>query len=377
MNGQKRFFLIFIFIIIFLLFIPCVVKADVSNYCKEKGYNQETDTYDYEYCLYLNSEFHKGFIKIPKSIYDSEPYWFINVYSDSLSLICTSKNLVVASYISSNQNFVFSNIKCAYDVDSEGLVSTKSHNLTMSGCWYFVDRILYTHDVMIRINSPNDSGFNHYHSMIQQNISLKTPSLSYMSDKGFRLKLNDFYGNTFSDEFGFDIVRGLQKVSISIKDLSNNNNIFADDNIFSFTGDVEQAEDGSYYVDLLFSGYLNMLHNKDGEYLITITPYYNSYKVFPNHSKYKEYASSITFHPDIYVKYSYKKDTNSGILVEVDENGNDIDHGGDKPPEGTETDKTQEAINNQTQKIEEQTNAIKEQTEVSKNIFQQIIELPR
>ena len=62
-------------------------------------------------------------------------------------------------------------------------------------------------------------------------------------------------------------------------------------------------------------------------------------------------------------------------MIAVDKDGNPLET--EPTPELPEPDKTVEAIEDLNNSINNQTEAIKEQTEVSKNIFQQIIELPR
>lgn len=373
---MKNKILILLFILSFsFCFFDCKVAhgAEIpgfvqSKIVENKGYSSETDCYDIYYRYYKGSRLVENTISIPKNIYELD-HWYLEggvVYPTSSDYV---------EFPSSENPDMYRSYYARYTDGSWERKSSKGVYLYKND----IEGFLFCKDVVLGFRY-GDKVYGL--SELQNNFALAVPTTQYVVNTGIRLKLNGFCG--YTDIVGVsETIRSLNSVKLSVTALDAGSVVVGVNDVLA-SYDV-QGSPGNFYIDVPFGGaVLPNLNTTTRDYLIKLT--YNM-TVTRNGTGEDNYLSnSATFSHDVYAKYSYKADTNSGILIDSDENGNEIDHGGgggggDTPstsPTPTATSNaTEEAIKDQTVKIEEQTNAIKEQTEVSKNIFQQIIELPR
>lgn len=384
MNVQKRFFLIFIAIVMFLLFIPCFVNADtvdtdtVQRYVDYKG-QDSSGNHIFDFCIYLSDGKQEGSLTMPNYIYENT-HWFLAIpKNNSKNLyfvyVPTYDNLYLegSSYNFRKNPTDTKSLEVAYfgfDFSGNPMYDGTLPYLGGSSFKFEPNSVIYSKGLELYRFSSTDTSKIYSLDLLKEIDSFKCPRFTYLVNKGFRVYLNDFVGNTTTD-YLWEVTRSLTKVTIKVKNVNNSSVLFSDDNVLSYT-DVQIDNSNRYYIDLLFSDYLSCVTSSSGDYFIELTLNLQSQRKFLATRPYI-YADSTTLYPfTSFAKFSYKKDTNSGVLIDVDKDGNEIvtpgSGGEDNLPE--EVDKTEEAI-------KEQTNAIKEQTEVSKNIFQQIIELPR
>lgn len=226
------------------------------------------------------------------------------------------------------------------------------------------NNVLLVHNCSVLLGGVVD------YSLVYDWQEFKIPQMQ-LSSTGFKLNLNDFHDFGFTDDFS-STANKLTSLSLYVYDL--NNKMYLTEGADILTNLELSSEGDNYYIDIPFS-YLPYLNKSNGDYLIGITSLISTTKV---HDDLKElgtpYIQNILYSDMSYWRYQYYANSGTGLLVPSDAEGNPTTPD-DPVPEPY--DPTEEAIKNQTQKIEEQTEAIKEQTEVHKNIFQQIIELPR
>lgn len=332
MNRFKRFFLIFIAIIMFLLFIPCVVKADteISRNVEYKG-QDSSGKHIFDYCVYLSEGKDEGTLILPDYIYQNN-YWFItlprNNYQNYVYVwVSPSENLYInaSGYFKSSPKSS-SDLNLSYYVfdkttGEEKFTGSNSY-MSFSNVKFDLNSILYVKGLnLYRFTSAYPSNIYSW-SVFNENVKLKSPKITYLSGKGFRVYLQDFVGNTISDNV-YEIIRSIKKLSIKVTDVSTNSIVFVDENILAYS-DVQIDTSSRYYIDLLFSDYLTFMNLSDGEYIIQIDCDLNSSLHLVALEDYKFLDCIALYTTSVYVKYNYKKSTNSGILIEVDENGNEI-----------------------------------------------------
>ena len=248
--------------------------------------------------------------------------------------------------------------------------------LVVGGIYLSPDSVLYTRNVTFKFTDyvPNSMStwqetYNNNpgvdYQLLKTNQFFISPTMKYRVNEGFRLILNDFYGFTAQEEKR-ELIASLTGLKLIIYNNDTGQELLSDFNILSYK-DVQQLEDGQYYIDIDFKDVMPFMNTIDAEYTVfiisnlqvsSISSYTENY---PSHLR-----EVITNYQSLdYFRYIYRG--GSGILIETDKDGNIINP--DDPDPTPTPDAMQEAIN-------DQTDAIKENTEVNKNIFQEILELP-
>lgn len=382
----------FIFIFFLLLFLPTLVKgASVSDtecrsYVEEKGYDEASDSYVFNYHVYMQNGLNEGTLSLPSNLYNNKR-WFLRLSNNGLleyAISPVETLYICGSYFYKSVSDSRSTNLTEYIFRGgnweEGLMQDHSLN------YHHPNSYLYLKNVNIIFAYKQNPAFCSSLLNMQDNSSLKCPKMSLLPSTAIRVDLNDFVGSTVITSV-HETINSLSSIKLKVYDLNNNKNVvFSSDNVLSYSDVQQNLSTKEYYIDLKFSDYLTFLTNGDGDYLLEIVTSLNSQKHMVGFGDitYADFKTSYT--ATTYARYKHSVNSNTGVLIGSDSEGGEISGGGNEGGETGEDkdDKTAEAIknqtnaiNNQTQKIEEQTNAIKENTETNKNIFQQIIELPR
>lgn len=361
------------------------------------GLDEETNTYGIFYRIFNEGGLCERTVHIPADLYNKE-HWFL-FYASSVKKL-------VFGYIDTTVDFPVMNMyrpnairfelvsdsgtcyvsEYSFETDTFG----DFRRLTSRGYDEKVNAndFIYCKNVVIQMVSKANVPYTS--SFFTDYQTFKCPEMKYMTDKGVRLYVNDFHGSTDITST-YEVINALQSLDFAVLDLNNNNNTLTALNLLTYS-DLQQDEDGRYYIDLLFEDLLPYFNTINADLVLTLVTNLKSTKVvYAMDDTLRVWDMVTYFQSADYWRYQYYADSGAGLLVPSDAEGNPTNpDGGDEPtpPEKNETadainNQTQKieeqtnAINNQTQKIEEQTDAIKENTETNKNIFQQIIELPR
>lgn len=392
MNNPKRLLVVILsFVLLFSFVFITTVKAEdgimpldtttfdnsIYRYVEARGFNNEYNGYEYYYRVYTSSGIREKVIYIPTQLHD-EGSWFIYTSREA----------------SNNTTFLY---HCDIENVSFTLVNDTRLNVWQIVCGQNFDRYMYvngnwevmdsnlSYKYLGKINMQPSSIVTSKRCDLKfcdMNLTYKIdwsffadwqdfqcPDLK-LADDYFRLYMNDIHGSTIV-ETDYEVTNSLTSLGLYIYDFNSQTSLVSGDSILSLS-DLQQDEDGRYYVDIPLSRYAYLTQG-NGDFLIGVGSVLNSTKTF---NLTPAFPSQTVLYEDLsYWRYQYYSSSGSGLLVPSDAEGNPREP--DDPIPEPEPDPTEEAIKNQTEKIEEQTEAIKEQTEVSKNIFQQIIELPR
>lgn len=392
---KKRIF--FIIFIIILLFLPSLVKGvklsdeTCERYCEETGVDS-SGNHIFKYRTYLSTGKFEGTVAVSESLYNSS-HWFLVI----------SKNLGSYPYIytPSTETLYMSKSNFYDSASMSKTLNVRAYFLNDSG-WVYASNLPYLNESFIEPNSfiycknvsihfaqPKNVTLTNTLQNRQENEKLICPKPSLLGSLAIRYDLNDFAGSTTIDLIK-EQIRSLTSVKVYVYDLNNNKNlVFSDKNVLAYTDVQQNLSTGEYYIDLKFSDYLNFMQDGDGDYLVKLSLSLTSQKHLTSYGDNTDFDTTTLYTSVTYARYKYFANSKSDMLIFCDNEGNEMSGGGTSGGDNTggddkEEDKTAEAINNQTnainnqtQKIEEQTDAIKENTETNKNIFQQIIELPR
>lgn len=385
--------ILFLILFLFLTFNPIEVKAD--NYSADEyvfrevidnGYDSETDTYSFDYRVYISSGLCEGTVYIPSSIYNYENWalWinggvpnllvstsgssflYVRKYQNETRLVFDSFGNV---YLKNFRYYVYDNSTNTWTLSSSGSQSvfrTSFSNIQPNS-------IIYKKNMYINYSLSSDNTLSD--TLMRINPHLARTNLRLTNDS-IRFYLGDFHGATYELDTVTEI-RNLISILFTVRDLNTSENIIGYENLLSYR-DIEQDENGNYYIDVLFGNYLNSLQVGNGDYLISVCPILrisDHYNIFGDSTFFDMTTLYETF--DFY-RYQYYESSGTGLLVPVDAELNPINSSPviDEPIEENENDNTVNAINELNSSIEEQTNAIVESIGVQRNIFQQIVDLP-
>lgn len=380
------------------------------------GFDDASTEHYIKYRVFTASGLHEGVVPIPDEWYRYDN-WFVRItnkgrVSFTIPITFSSSTLTYKMWVENEQlkgkiyngNTGMSLYRSYYNFDTGtwpafgGKVTSDAVSIYSSGSGYGdlnPDNFLYCKNMNVAYTI---NGKDYSRDLFCDYQSFNCPTLSYMpSPSGFRLYMNDFHGSTFSNSF-YEVINNLMSVTLVVYDI--NQKQYSTDSLdLLHLYDLQQDSSGRYYLDIIIGDILPYMQVGNGDYLIAIGSVLTS-------SRYAYYIEGITENPFSFVKayttidywrYQYFAGSGTGILVPTDSEGNPTkpstpvdpdDPSGDteNPNSGVEQglsdvkdsiDQQTGAIKEQTDAINEQTNTIKEQTEVNKNIFQQIIELPR
>lgn len=232
--------------------------------------------------------------------------------------------------------------------------------------FYMPNNVITTNGVRVVVTKQLEVDYQ----VANKQQMFKSPHMKILVNKGFRLYLNDFF--TFSDVTD-DGTLLAELSALKFTSYEMNSKIYYSEavDVLQYR-EVEEDSEGNKYIDLLYDDFLQYFQTTSGDYLIGIRSdltclyLYNGFGSLSTSYDIRLYKFKSVYQSMDFFRYKYDAETGIGELIPVDENGNPINPAEPQPT----PDLTQQAI-------KEQTDAIKEQTEVSKNIFQQIIELPR
>lgn len=422
MKSNKILVVLLIFIYLFSL--SFVVKANdyaimplsttsdegyVYRNCYWGEYDTETDTYPFHYRIFNSGGKHEGVVKVPSNLYNLSNYFLLCDANGTVSLFqYGSQNAsttytigIFAQYYNSNKHILW-NVwyQYIYNKDTETFGNSiyyKNGACEFSGLPFQANNFLYTKG----LNMVYDNNLASL-SLCQDFQDFEVPELGYMPADGgaFRIYLNDFHGSSI-DNSVYSLTNGLTGLQLFVYDLKTNMYLSENLNLLAIH-DVEKDDYERYYFDVKFVEVLPYLNTIDGDYLIVLGTTLTSSKIIyaiqnkatnPHHFRFTTLYTTID-----YWRYQYSASSGSGLLVPTDSSGNPTNPSDPENPDNpSQSDKTADAIKDQTQKIEEQTGAIKDQTEkieeqtkkieeqtdaikdaneTNKNIFQKIIELP-
>ncbi len=263
-------------------------------------------------------------------------------------------NIINAKYYFDRFTFYSENIveKRTYDADAK--VFELVNRVKWLDCSIssnaFGNRILFCNNAILTIEGRQ-------YSMYRDYDWLQVPRLTYLVGKGFRIYLNDFHNDTYLDSNDQCTVNRF----ISRLELTINNSIgeclVNGVNVLQYR-DVEKDSSGRYYVDCLFGDFMPFINTITEDYKIGLDVVLRSNRQFSG----DPYILTTDFDDISVWRYQYNANNGAGVLVDFNEGVDPTPSPSPTPTLEPTPDKTEEAI--------------KEQTEVSKNIFQQIIELP-
>lgn len=382
--------------ILFLLFIlsPAIVFAvdsqDIYSYVNTKPQNDGTAIIEYR--VYNAGGLHDGTFALPKDLYEKNSYMLFISESGTIYYLYTNYNNArfFQSVTNNNTQYIFYGGEYvnlvglkyyAYFLNDEGnwegtggtpsYVPPDSVLLTKNATFHFYDKVPNN-------NSEREQYYNNNpgvdYQLLKTNQFLVSPTMKYRVDQGFRLLLNDFYGFTAIEE-NRELIAGLTGLKLTVYNNDTGQEMVTDFDILAYK-DVQQLEDGSYYVDIDFKDVMPFMNTVDSTYTIFIISNLQVTSISAYTEGYPGPLTTVGSNYQSLDYFQYRYTGGAGILIEVDKDGNPLNPGTDPTPVPT-PDPVAGAIDKNTEAINEQTNAINEQTEVSKNIFQQIIELPR
>lgn len=398
---KKRIILIFLSILILLSTFTYVQAeegimplADTTEeglcyrYIINKGYNTEKSGYEIQYDVYTHRGRQEGTVYVPSEYYDLD-HWFLFLWGDVICIATNSKSVSSSDTVyctfehfdstrwslgyyknnASTNNWL--GYKCySFKNDTWSLFNQGDYNLYVTKEGVSINSIIYSKNVDIKYGGSVSS------SKAYDWQELKTPDMKLVQGTGFRVYLNNFHGATIIDD-ETEIINSLTNLYLYVYDFNNKGYLTEELDLLGLS-EVHQDDEGNYYYDILFDT-LSYMNKVNGDYLVSVVPFLSSTKHFTSLST--TYDVITKYQPVCYWRYQYYSSSGTGMLVPTDSEGNPINPDEPQPELPDPTIEAIGGLNNsiseQTNVIKDQTNAIKEQTETNKNIFQQIIELPR
>ena len=391
--------LLSLFLLFCLLFLSNCVQAkessqDVYNYSRVR---QEGDIYYVDYVRYNIGGKHAGTLKLTKEMYEY-PSWLLFV-RDNGGVIYYALKDVSTSQVGGFTVFHDYNPDMLYfggcNFDTGKTVNWYSYtydfenktwgSLTNYSGWYTrmrsslttwyprADCIIMTKNCTLKFNNKQSVGGIDY-PFAKRDQFLVSPEMKYLVGRGFRLYLNDFNWFVDNQESG-TLTGSLSSLVLNIYDFKTHTDTTQKLNILD-NYEIQTDEEENSYIDILFTDLLSYLSIVDGDFLVSVISVLDTNYLYSGFNDYNSsvrdcYRTKTKYSSIDYWRYKHDSQTGAGILLPSDFEGNTPD-----PSPTPTSDPVKDAITDQTQKIEDQTNSIKENTEVSKNIFQQIIELP-
>ena len=408
---SKKVKLTILFVLVLCLISFNKVYADTGKFLYRdlqiNGYDSDRDAYSFTYRVYLQSGEYVETIYVPSSIYNRD-IWFLYMGSDGTPQIITytgNYDLSNGRHIKFKFNYRFgSSARFTWDNDYSALFNfihygyvfnndswTVYHDNSNSSYTYYLqiknfqpNGILYTKNVDI-IYYKSDSCYCDNYVSLQDDPMIKTTQLGYMPGDGFRLYLNGFSALTDIDDSG-ETSKTLSNVSFTAYDYNRQCDITSNDDILS-RRDVEQDEQGRYYIDILFSDYpsfINTNSSTDTDYLLSFNLNMFSYCHFNVFGDETCFDTTTKFPTTDYFRFRYFADSGVGILVASDENGNEIVYEDDNNNNNNDNENNNSqnfseltnTISSNTNAINTQTQEIQSMHETSRSILQTIIDLP-
>lgn len=299
------------------------------------GYDEDTDTYSFDYRVYMSDGIHEGVVILPSNLYNLNNY-FIHLNNNGVPELFVSttgaSTLYLYGYASSSTNtfpsFKKSSIYEAtysiyrYTDNNWNLITSGYKKLTSIKAYdYQPNGILYTKNLNIVYGNCNDEYNNNKHfnySDLINNQILKTPDLYLRPNIGFRLYLNDMIPYNFSDDEDWDknysLSNSLQLV-LHILDI-NTQTVVTETTL---TG-IDIDDDNNYFVDIFFDDTLSYMNKFDGDYVILVGSNLTSIKKM-NAEPNLNYGNTVVFQSVDYWRYVYYSDLGAGILRQVNDDG--------------------------------------------------------
>lgn len=359
------------------------------------GFDDSSTTHSVTYRLFNGGGKQEGSFTIPDEMYQSK-YWVLfvdssnNVYflkpeiDDSrtrFDIWPNGASKFDCWYYRETYEKTYTSIWNADTQSWSEFTLSKGTNLTFSNADISPNSFLYTHNVPVYYRNSTWGTAYTYDNFIDYRV-LRNPSLVYSnggSDSYFRYWQGDFHTDYYSNDY-YELTSSINKIYFYAIDLSTNQYVY--DGLVISDKIEEFSQDGNYYFDVNLDGLLPQLTFKSGNYLISFATIMNSNK----HSTWATALTSSNFYFNTlyttigYWRFQYNASTKTGTLVPTDSEGNPTNPGGgeDNPtPEEDPNKGVIDGLGNVQNSIDKQTEAIEEQTEVNKNIFQQLLDLPR
>lgn len=278
-------------------------------------------------------------------------------------------------------------IKLVYNFDTNQWSKSGETNVWMSyggggfGNKFFANDIVLQANCTIELWESESSNNRVNYDLFRRYNVFKSPTMKQLSD-GFRVYLNDFVSSagTSTDTIVEDF--SLTGLSLTVHDLISDTRLSSNFDVLGYT-DVQQDDEGRYYIDLKFSdfSYLHPPMDADIMIFLTSTLQENVFAhAFDNVSNKIWYTMATKYQSLDYWRYKYSADSGVGLLVEVYPDGTEKpkpDNPDNPEPEPDPNQNVVNAISGLGTSIDEQTNAVKENTETQKSILQKIIDIPR
>lgn len=382
----------------FISFFFCLADCSFSSAAERSDYisnkvditkNEETGEYTYTYELYGTGGFQYNSFVLPKEMADDTAYIITINRSGVPIYIKPTSNNEMWSYWDNSSNFVTTAKEGGGDGCRASLYNkttkTWSELKDYTGVGYSLDHFMHPNYVL------ECSGVNLYYvtnlqgrdvfgwkfikksySLLKPPVMFTYPEVEYVENVGFRVYMDTFYNFDYSDDIA-SIVSDFFGLAYWYYDESGNHQYGNYTDVFESIS-VQDDGEGLYYFDLKFGEHLPLEFKTSGK-TYRILFYFDNSTIY-HHKEFEGFGEPYTNLKTLFRVPIYFRFNSSTGLDLVDKDGNKIENKPVEPvpsssPEVPKTpDPLQDALN-------EQTNAIKENTEVQKNIFQQIIELPR
>lgn len=385
--SKRLLLMIIVALVIMLLHLN--VNADsyyqdgaAYRHVSQPVYNNDSDTYDIEYCIYNYGGLHNDVVKIPSEIYNKN-CWFLYVDNNGICKIYTNTtNATSGTYYTVYYNnyyymgwttSIFNGNQSLYTYDFAN--ETFSLTQTWSGGTaknYFSDStllitpnsVLYTHNCSLSYyDDASRNSYDYKSSYFEDLAILEVPNLQLIPDFCFRFLANDFYSSEIDNPTHI-IRRTLSKIHLIVYDINNDTEVTRDSSLLSYAQFIDNGE-GRYYFDINFDDYFTYMNIIDGDYLLafgtTLTSVIHPYLPFnTNYNKFDFITNYYTFD---YFRYKYNSTTCTGVLIPVYSDGTPKPgYSLEDNNSSTNQDENIIAINNITNTINNQTTIIQEQT---------------
>lgn len=415
--SKRTLFMIIIALVIMLLHLNVNAESDYEDgyayrYVSTPEYDTTIDSYKYSYRIFTVNGLLQGEFYLPSTMYNND-IWIVSVGNDGVLYYWNkiSSNSSETLYLNRRYTGTDGRLSSSftktsdylkidryiYDFETDTWGSVKSINsdsayglLTINNTPFGPDNILITKNCSIMGHDRRGDGNLASYIVMRDNKRLKTPTLVYYPDTGFRLYLNDFIpydSNDYEDlNLGYSTVDTVS-ILFAIYDMDNHEYI-----LNNYSLQLQDIDDeGNYYIDLPFydgttlASNIRYMVDNGGDYLLFFGTNLTNNKCVDGMNS-SAFTVTTLYNSLDYFRFKYYTSSGSGILTSVYADGTEKPNQNGSGGDETETTDNQTAnainnlnnsINNQTTKIEETTNAIQEQTEVQRNIFQKILDLPR
>ena len=389
---NKLYLFLFLFCSIFCFSSPAFAETETTrqDYISNKidvTKNEETGEYIYTYTIYCQGNPYIGSFVLPQDMAEDNAHIITITYAGTpIYIKPTSNNEMWSCWDTSQRaNFITTSKRnggdgCkvrTYNADTKIWSDFTDYTGNGYPLDYFMHpncviscvgvNLFYVTNLMGRDMLGGPAFFKQSYAKLKPPMTFTYPEIEYIPNDGFRVYMDTFYNYDFTNDLA-SIVSDLSGFGYWYYDEGGLQKYGDYTDIFENVKIVDDGDSG-YHFDLKFGEQLPLEFKTSGKtyriqfYLTNSTVYH--------HKDFESFGEPLVNLSTLYSIRMYYRFSSSG-LEQVDRDGNVI--GGNTPmpsPDITPTpDVLQEAIN-------EQTNAIKENTEVQKNIFQQIIELPR